>query len=61
VKIGDVALKELVSGMSRMHADEASATGWAKFMEWKYPDVEVVFTSPRTFKAAGAIEAAASL
>ncbi|KAJ9657893.1 hypothetical protein H2201_008002 [Coniosporium apollinis] len=34
--------------------------GWAKFMEWKYP-VEVVFTSPRTFKAAGAIEAAASL
>ncbi|KAJ9641067.1 hypothetical protein H2199_005735 [Coniosporium tulheliwenetii] len=33
---------------------------WAKFMEWKYP-VEVVFTSPRTFKAAGAIEAAASL
>lgn len=35
-------------------------TGWAKFMEWKYP-VEVVFTSKRTFKAAGAVEAAASL
>jgi hypothetical protein len=34
--------------------------GWAKFMEWKYP-VEVVFTSKRTFRAAGAIEAAASL
>ncbi|CAF9937139.1 MAG: hypothetical protein ALECFALPRED_007116 [Alectoria fallacina] len=34
--------------------------GWAKFMEWKYP-VEVVFTSKKTFKAAGAVEAAASL
>jgi len=36
------------------------STGWAKFMEWKYP-VEVVVTSPKTFKAAGAIQAAASL
>lgn len=35
-------------------------TGWAKFMQWKYP-VEVVVTSPKTFKAAGAVEAAASL
>lgn len=34
--------------------------GWAKFMEWKYP-VEVVVTSPKVFKGAGAIEAAASL
>ncbi|KAK4694704.1 hypothetical protein P7C71_g2921, partial [Lecanoromycetidae sp. Uapishka_2] len=34
--------------------------GWAKFMEWKYP-VEVVITSKKTFKAAGAVEAAASL
>ncbi|KAL2045325.1 hypothetical protein N7G274_002408 [Stereocaulon virgatum] len=34
--------------------------GWAKFMEWKYP-VEVAFTSKRTFRAAGAVEAAASL
>ncbi|KAF6218308.1 hypothetical protein HO133_005654 [Letharia lupina] len=34
--------------------------GWAKFMQWKYP-VEVVFTSKKTFKAAGAVEAAASL
>ncbi|CAD6582695.1 MAG: hypothetical protein ASARMPRED_001037 [Alectoria sarmentosa] len=34
--------------------------GWAKFMEWKYP-VEVVFTSKKTFRAAGAVEAAASL
>ena len=29
-------------------------------MEWKFP-VEVVVTSPNTFKAVGAIEAAASL
>lgn len=35
--------------------------GWARFMEWKYPDVEVVVTSERTFKGAGAVEAAASL
>lgn len=35
-------------------------TGWAKFMEWKYP-VEIVFTSKKTFKAAGAVEAAVSL
>ena len=29
-------------------------------MEWKFP-VEVVFTSKKTFKAAGAVEAAATL
>lgn len=34
--------------------------GWKQFMEWKYP-VEVVFTSKSTFKAVGAVEAAASL
>lgn len=34
--------------------------GWKQFMEWKYP-VQVVFTSPKTFKIAGAVEAAASL
>lgn len=34
--------------------------GWAKFMEWNYP-VEVVVTSKKTFNAAGAVEAAASL
>lgn len=34
--------------------------GWKKFMEWKYP-VEVVITSKPVFKAAGAVEAAASL
>ncbi|KAJ4337943.1 hypothetical protein N0V87_004290 [Didymella glomerata] len=34
--------------------------GWAKFMEWKYP-VEIVITNKTAFKAAGAIEAAATL
>jgi NAD/NADP transhydrogenase beta subunit len=34
--------------------------GWAKYMEWQYP-VEIVFTNPKTFKLAGAIEAAATL
>ena len=34
--------------------------GWKRFMEWKYP-VEIVFSNPGMFKAAGAIEAAASL
>jgi hypothetical protein len=34
--------------------------GWAKWMEWNYP-VEVVISSPKTFKLAGAVEAAASL
>lgn len=38
----------------------ASSAGWAKFMEWKYP-VEVKITSQPAFKAAGAVEAAASL
>ena len=35
-------------------------TGWAKFMQWKYP-VEVVVTSKRTFNAEGAVEAAAAM
>ena len=43
----------------KFEADDDEA-GWTKFMEWKYP-VEVVVTSPKTFKAAGAVEAAASL
>ncbi|KAH7351043.1 hypothetical protein BKA65DRAFT_536095 [Rhexocercosporidium sp. MPI-PUGE-AT-0058] len=33
---------------------------WAKYMEWMYP-VEVRFTNSKTFKAAGAVEAAASI
>ncbi|KAL2071434.1 hypothetical protein VTL71DRAFT_12669 [Oculimacula yallundae] len=33
---------------------------WAKYMEWMYP-VEVRITSTGAFKAAGAVEAAASI
>lgn len=33
---------------------------WAKYMQWMYP-VEVRFTSKTAFKAAGAVEAAATL
>jgi hypothetical protein len=34
--------------------------GWKRYMEWMYP-VEIVVRSPGTFKAAGMVEAAASL
>ena len=34
-----------------------ASIAWAKFVQWKYP-VEVVVTSPATFKGVGAIEAA---
>jgi len=34
--------------------------GWAKYMEWMYP-VEVRFTNKGAFRAAGAVEAAATL
>ena len=44
----------------RVITDWRASSGWARFMEWKYP-VEVVMTSPKIFKAAGAVEAAASL
>jgi len=37
-----------------------ACTGWAKFMEWKYP-VEIVISNPAMFKGAGAVEAAATL
>jgi len=34
--------------------------GWAKYMQWMYP-VEVRFTNKSAFRAAGAVEAAATL
>lgn len=40
--------------------DADYGTGWARFMEWKYP-VEISISSPKTFKLAGAVEAAATL
>jgi hypothetical protein len=39
---------------------QLTGTGWAKYMEWNYP-VEIVVTNKAAFRAAGAVEAAASL
>jgi hypothetical protein len=30
-------------------------------MEWKHPNIEITISDPKLFKAAGAVEAAASL
>ena len=35
-------------------------TVWGRVMEWKYP-VEIVITNPKLFRAAGLVEAAATL
>jgi len=55
--LGYVIFKRREYAMSRS-ADRSA--GWAKFMTWKYP-VDVVISSPQTFKLAGAIEAAATI
>lgn len=39
---------------------QLTVAGWAKWMEWNYP-VEIVVTNKAAFRAAGAVEAAASL
>lgn len=50
----------LVPYVGKYFGRKCAYWGWAKYMEWKYP-VEIVISSPKTFKAAGAVEAAASL
>ncbi|PSN67950.1 hypothetical protein BS50DRAFT_572934 [Corynespora cassiicola Philippines] len=50
----------LVPYLGKYFGRKCAYWGWGKFMEWKYP-VEVVVTSPKLFKGAGAVEAAASL
>lgn len=50
----------LVPYLGKYMGRKCAYWGWAKFMEWKYP-VEVVVTNKATFKATGAVEAAASL
>lgn len=50
----------LSSMFSKLFIANHLFTGWAKYMEWMYP-VEVRFTSKSTFRAAGAVEAAATL
>ncbi|KAF2238134.1 hypothetical protein EV356DRAFT_529619 [Viridothelium virens] len=50
----------LVPYIGKYFGRKCAYWAWARFMEWKYP-VEVVVASPATFKASGAIEAAAPL
>ncbi|KAK5117052.1 hypothetical protein LTR62_006773 [Meristemomyces frigidus] len=50
----------LVPYLGKYFGRKCAYWGWAKFMEWNYP-VKIEITSPGTFKAAGAVEAAASL
>ncbi|KAL1305567.1 hypothetical protein AAFC00_007173 [Neodothiora populina] len=50
----------LMPYLGKYFGRKAAYWGWAKFMEWKYP-VSIEITSPGAFKAAGAVEAAASL
>ncbi|KAG9190945.1 hypothetical protein G6011_09033 [Alternaria panax] len=50
----------MVPYLGKYFGRKAAYWGWAKFMSWKYP-VEIVFSSPKTFKLAGAVEAAATL
>ncbi|KAL6704096.1 hypothetical protein ACN47E_008759 [Coniothyrium glycines] len=50
----------MVPYLGKYFGRKAAYWGWAKFMEWKYP-VEIVISNPKLFKAAGAIEAAATL
>ncbi|KAF2729644.1 hypothetical protein EJ04DRAFT_580490 [Polyplosphaeria fusca] len=50
----------LVPYVGKYFGRKCAYWGWAKFMEWKYP-VEVIVTSPKAFKGAGMVEAAASL
>jgi hypothetical protein len=49
----------LVPGGRRFN-DADVILGWARYMEWMYP-VEVRFTNKGAFRAAGAVEAAATL
>ncbi|KAI4246846.1 MAG: hypothetical protein L6R42_009796 [Xanthoria sp. 1 TBL-2021] len=51
----------VVPYMGKYFGRKCAYWGWARFMEWKYPDVEIVVTSEKTFKGAGAVEAAATL
>ncbi|KAJ4360804.1 uncharacterized protein N0V89_001371 [Didymosphaeria variabile] len=50
----------LVPYVGKYFGRKCAYWGWAKYMEWKYP-VEIVITSSTAFKAAGAVEAAASI
>jgi len=50
----------VVPYMGKYFGRKCAYWSWAKYMEWMYP-VEVRFTNKGLFKAAGAVEAAATL
>ncbi|KAF2861314.1 hypothetical protein K470DRAFT_281587 [Piedraia hortae CBS 480.64] len=50
----------LVPLVGKYYGRKVAYWGWAKFMEWKFP-VTVEIANPKSFKAVGAVEAAASL
>ncbi|EMC92358.1 hypothetical protein BAUCODRAFT_27656 [Baudoinia panamericana UAMH 10762] len=50
----------LVPYMGKYFGRKCAYWGWAKYMEWQYP-VSIEVTSPTAFKAAGAVQAAASI
>jgi hypothetical protein len=55
------AESDYISAVNDSAGRKCAYWGWAKFMEWKYPGLEVSITNPKLFKAAGAVEAAAAL
>ncbi|QIX01265.1 hypothetical protein AMS68_006782 [Peltaster fructicola] len=50
----------LVPYLGKYFGRRCAYWAWARYMEWQYP-VSIEFSSKRTFKVTGAIEAAASL
>ncbi|KAJ5197925.1 uncharacterized protein N7498_007042 [Penicillium cinerascens] len=50
----------LVPFIGKYFGRKCAYWGWTSFMQWKYP-VEVVMRNPAAFKAAGIIEAAATI
>ncbi|KAJ5336556.1 hypothetical protein N7541_004729 [Penicillium brevicompactum] len=50
----------LVPFIGKLMGRRCAYWSWTRFMQWKYP-VEVVIQNPGAFKAAGVVEAAATL
>ncbi|CAI7671574.1 unnamed protein product [Penicillium bialowiezense] len=50
----------LVPFIGKLMGRRCAYWSWSRFMQWKYP-VEIVIQNPGAFKAAGVVEAAATL
>ncbi|KAF1825334.1 uncharacterized protein K489DRAFT_315279 [Dissoconium aciculare CBS 342.82] len=50
----------LVPYLGKYFGRKCAYWGWAKYMEWQFP-VSIEVTSPTAFKAAGLVQAAASI